>query len=767
MQSQDEIALVSKAKLWTGRVITILTVIFLLFDAIVKVLNLPVAVEGTTRLGYSARLVIYLGIVELICLVAYLFPHTAVLGAVLLTGYLGGATATQVRVEDPWFIFPVAIGVLLWVGLFLRDARLRHLYPLCPPKGRALVRIGALLSLLLLVLVASLVLRSGERHHTKLRNPDLEYLKAVNRVGPPEDPQLLFILMTEFASSNLQNEGAEFFSARLREFEPRLTPVQKSLYLGIIGLLRAQYASSVPLLRRYGYVKDTISTLEQAKQLSGGQVFVVNWIAGVVHTELPSYFHQREAAQQELDWCLEHAYKAPHPAWMREVYFHLGKLALNNGDAAKAQQYLRRSGYSDFDHPITLATPFSEDKASGHAFAPRRITEIVPGRVYALSGYEFTEYYFIVSRDRQQLISIDAGTRPDFAKGAYEAIKAYAPGLPPLTTVFVTHAHWDHVGGHSYFRGLNPRPKFYGRGNYREEFEKEFNGPEVFGKQFFGEQFSPHDVLSYKPDITIDQRTDVNIGGSKFELIPARGGETHDAMLIYLPDEKAMFMGDVIMPYLGAPFIEEGDLQGLFDAIDVVVSRNPQHLLHGHEPLTRVFSSPLILSHLKTDLGWLRDQVLTAIRRGDERAAIHESNLIPPDLLANQPDSYQPYYILREHVIDRIYDQNVGYWEANLRGLAHPGRTDREELLVDYLGLSEAQIIKAADRLDADGKYAMAADLLESAGAKFPNSDSLKRARRFAYLKLMEKNQNTDPFKFIIYSGKIGEQTPQMNASGK
>jgi glyoxylase-like metal-dependent hydrolase (beta-lactamase superfamily II) len=631
-------------------------------------------------------------------------------------------------------------------------------------KATARLWIGALCVLLLLV-VAFVANRSGERHYAKLRNPDLEYLKAVNSVAPPKDPELLFILMTEFANSNLQNEGAEFYSARLKEFEPKLTPVQKSLYLSIIGLLRAQHASSVPLLKRYGYVKETIATLDQAKQLSGGQVFVVNWIAGVVHTRLPGYFHQRKAAQEELAWCLEHADKAPHPAWLREVYYHLGKLALDDGDAAKAQEYLHRSGYSDFDHPITLATPFSEDKASGHAFAPRRITEVVPGRVYALSGFEFTEYYFVVSKDQHQLISIDAGTRPDFAKGAYEALQAYAPGLPHLTTVFVTHAHWDHIGGHSYFRGLTPPPKFYGRGNYQEEFEKEFNGPEVFGKQFFGERFSPEDVLSYKPDSAIDDRTNLTIGGSKFELIPARGGETHDAMLIYLPDEKVMFMGDVIMPYLGAPFIEEGDLQGLFDAIDIVVSRNPKHLLHGHEPLTRVFSSALILSHLKTDLQWLRDQVLTAIRRGDERAAIHESNLIPPDLLANQPDAHQPYYILREHVIDRIYDQNVGYWEASLQGLVHPGRTDRAELLFDYLGLSETDIVKAADRLDADGKYAMAADLLNSAHVKFPDSDRLKRARRFAYLKLMEKNQNTDPFKFIIYSGQIGEQTPQISAA--
>ena len=627
------------------------------------------------------------------------------------------------------------------------------------------VRIALLFGLLLVALAAILVIKSGraESHSASTSLPDLEYLKAINSVGPPQDPQLLFLLMTQYANANRQGEGAEFFSARLKEFEPKLTPVQKSLYLGIIGLLRAQHAASLPVLRRYSYVKETMAILEQAKQLSGGKVFVVNWIAGIVHTEIPGFFGQRKAAREELTWCVDNIDKAPNTGWLREVYYHLAKLAHSEGNQAKAQDYLRRSGYTDFDHPITLATPFSEDRASGHAFAPRRIAEIVPHRVYALSGFEFTEYYFVVSKDGHELIGIDAGTRPDFAKGAYEALQAYAPGLPPLTTVFVTHAHWDHVGGHAYFRSLTPRPQFYGRGNYQEEFEKEFNGPDIFAKQFFGERFSSEDVLSYKPDITIDNRTDLNIGGSKVELIPARGGETHDAMLIYLPDEKVMFMGDVIMPYLGAPFAEEGDLQGLLDALDTVVSRNPQHLLHGHEPLTRVFNSPVILGHLKTDLAWLRDQVLTAIRRGDERAAIHELNLIPPDLLANQPDVYQPYYILREHVIDRLYDQNVGYWGAHLEGLDHPSRADRAELLVDYLGLSEAQIVKAADRLAADGKYEMAADLIEAAEPKFSGSGSLKRAKRFAYLKLMEKNQNTDPFKFIIYSGRIGEQTPQIN----
>jgi glyoxylase-like metal-dependent hydrolase (beta-lactamase superfamily II) len=626
-------------------------------------------------------------------------------------------------------------------------------------------------ALLLTVLLATLrgalfTGSNGVQSSSGARRPELEYLKAVNTVAPPGDPQLLFLLMAQYSNVNLQDEGAEFFSARLKEFGPRLTDVQKALYLSAIGLLRAQHASSVPLLHRIGYVKDTIAILDQAKLLSGGQVFVVNWIAGIVRTELPGFFHQRLAAKNELAWCVENADKAPHAGWLREVYSHLGKLALADGEQAKAQDYLRRSGYKSFDRPITLISPFSEDVASGHTFAPRRIAEIVPGRVYALSGFEFTEYYFVVSDDGRQLIGIDAGTRADSAKVAYEALRAYAPGLPELTTIFITHSHWDHVGGHKYFRALNPRLRFYARSNYQEEIARDFDSPGNFGEQFFGERFSLDDVRSFKPDVMIDGRTNLKIGGTRIELIPVHGGETHDAMFIYLPDQSVMFVGDFIMPYLGAPFAEEGDFQGLVDAIDVVVEKHPQHLLHGHEPLTSNFASATMLAQLKTDLVWLHEQVLTAVRRGDERAAIHQANLIPPGLLGGQPDVYQPYLILREHVIDRLYDQNVGYWQPDLQGLDHLGRADRAELLVDYLGISEKQLVKTVERLAADGKYELAASLLESSGSRFEHSTSVANAKRLVYLKLMEENQNTDPFKFIIYSGKIGEQTPQM-ASGR
>src|SRR5216684_5580608 len=651
-----------------------------------------------------------------------------------------------------------------------------HLFLRGDPPSERISPMRKLISLLVVLVLGAGLLAyfgkdttvrvSADQTQSVSSRPELEYLKAVNRAAPPKDPQLLFLLMGAYANANQQLEGAEFLSARLNEFGPRLSDPQKALYLSAIGLLRAQHASSVSLLHRIGYVKDTIAMLDQAKQLSGGQIFVVNWISGVVRAQLPGFFHQKQAAQNDLTWCAANIAKAPDIGWLREVDFRLGTLALADGDQAKAQDYLRQSGYKSFEKPVVLTTPFSEDTLSGHAFVSRRVAEIVPSRVYALSGFEFTEYYFVVSDDRRELIGIDAGTRADSAKTAYEALRAYAPNLPELTTIFVTHSHWDHIGGQAYFRGLNPKPRFYARSNYKEEIDGELDAPGSIAKRFFGERFNLDDVRSFRPDITIDRPTELKIGGTLIDLIPVHGGETHDAMFIHLPDLGVLFVGDFIMPYLGAPFAVEGDLEGLLDAIDLVAQKNPRYLLHGHEPLTRNFSSPDMLAQLKIDLGWLREQVLTAVRRGDERAAIHHANLIPPGLLNGRPDALLPYLILREHVIDRLYHQNVGYWQADLEGLDHLGDSDRAELLVDYLGLSEKQIVRAVEKMAADGKYELAASLLESSSAKFGRTESIAKAERLVYLKLMEKYQNTDPFKYILYSAKIGEQTPAM-ATGK
>lgn len=120
----------SKKMFWTGAVISALVSLMFLFGGIMAVARPPQVLEGMAKFGYPQHLALVLGIVEIGCTIIYLIPRTAVLGAVLLTGYLGGATATHARMEDWAFIFPILFGVLVWLGVYLRDARVRALLPL-------------------------------------------------------------------------------------------------------------------------------------------------------------------------------------------------------------------------------------------------------------------------------------------------------------------------------------------------------------------------------------------------------------------------------------------------------------------------------------------------------------------------------------------------------------------------------------------------------------------------------------------------------------
>ena len=132
MHSAAQIARASTKLLWTGRVMSGLVIVFLLMDSVIKVMRVPAAVQGTGQLGYSQNIVAPLGVILLASTILYAVPRTAVLGAILVTAYLGGASAAQVRVGNPLFsnvLFPVYVGVLLWAGLFLREPRLRALIP--------------------------------------------------------------------------------------------------------------------------------------------------------------------------------------------------------------------------------------------------------------------------------------------------------------------------------------------------------------------------------------------------------------------------------------------------------------------------------------------------------------------------------------------------------------------------------------------------------------------------------------------------------------
>jgi len=118
---------------WAGYIVTAIPVLFLLMDAVGKFVRPEAVVKGTIELGYPETVIIPLGIILLVSVIIYVVPATSVLGAILLTGYLGGAVATHVRIGNPLathILFPVYIGILVWLGLYLRDTRVRELLPI-------------------------------------------------------------------------------------------------------------------------------------------------------------------------------------------------------------------------------------------------------------------------------------------------------------------------------------------------------------------------------------------------------------------------------------------------------------------------------------------------------------------------------------------------------------------------------------------------------------------------------------------------------------
>jgi len=132
MQSITPTQPTSKFALWAGRIITALAVLFFIFDGVTKAVKIPQVIEASVQLGYTENQTVGIGMLLLVCTLIYLLPQTAILGAILLTGYMGGAIATHVQAESGLFpiSFSAIFGVLVWLGIYLREPRLHALMPL-------------------------------------------------------------------------------------------------------------------------------------------------------------------------------------------------------------------------------------------------------------------------------------------------------------------------------------------------------------------------------------------------------------------------------------------------------------------------------------------------------------------------------------------------------------------------------------------------------------------------------------------------------------
>jgi len=131
MSSTAASATTSKGMLWTGRVISALVVLFMLFDCITKIIKLPQVIDASVKMGFTVSMVVGIGWTLLVCVILYVIPQTSILGAILLVGYLGGAVATNVYLHNPAFnsAFAICFGVLTWLGIYFRESRVRALVP--------------------------------------------------------------------------------------------------------------------------------------------------------------------------------------------------------------------------------------------------------------------------------------------------------------------------------------------------------------------------------------------------------------------------------------------------------------------------------------------------------------------------------------------------------------------------------------------------------------------------------------------------------------
>jgi hypothetical protein len=169
-----------------------------------------------------------------------------------------------------------------------------------------------------------------------------------------------------------------------------------------------------------------------------------------------------------------------------------------------------------------------------------------------------------------------------------------------------------------------------------------------------------------------------------------------------------------------------------------------------------------MLDDLRVHLTWLRDEVLRAIKAGTERGVIQQANLIPPTLVNSASDVHLAYLVIRENMINRLFQQNSGYWQNGLHGLDALTDADHGAALVDYFGLSDSQLSAAAERMIRDGRHELAANYLRWAQTRLPGSPRLNETRRLAYFKHMDKYQEFNPFKLIVYGGEINQPVVQI-----
>jgi hypothetical protein len=227
--------------------------------------------------------------------------------------------------------------------------------------------------------------------------------------------------------------------------------------------------------------------------------------------------------------------------------------------------------------------------------------------------------------------------------------------------------------------------------------------------------------------------------------------------MAFLPARGVLFVGDVFMPYFGAPFVAEGSVDGLLDTIGLIDGLAPKLLLHGHAPLTQNFTIAT-LDPLRDALATTRDAALAGIRTGETLSQLLGENLLP-EVLASHPDAVLPYLLMRDNLIKRLFSQRTGYWKTDGEGIEVYSRPEWAAA-VNLVGRGrEEAFVEAATSLADRGDLGMSLEMARLGLALHPEDAALAQARQRA-LEGLRVQEQFNPFKFIVYSEMANEGLP-------